>query len=70
VGLVNRTRPSRRIPVLCAVALGAALSVSGAVASTAPTATASDLGVALGTSLMLSGACLLVAVSRDRTAPV
>jgi hypothetical protein len=68
VGVVNRTRSTRRIQALCAGALGAALSVSGAVASTAPTESASDLGGALGMSLVLSGACLLVAVSRDRSA--
>jgi uncharacterized membrane protein HdeD (DUF308 family) len=68
VGVVNRTRSTRRIPALCAGALGAALSVAGTVVSTAPTETTSDLGGALGMSLVLSGACLLVAVSRDRAA--
>ena len=60
---MNRPRSLRRLQVLCAGALGAALVVSGAAATIAPHAAAGNIGGALGVSLMLSGTCLLIAVS-------
>jgi hypothetical protein len=61
---MTRLRPLLRLQVLCAGALGAALCVSGAAAATAPTAAAGNVGGALGASLMMSGTCMLMAVSK------
>jgi hypothetical protein len=61
---MTRLRSAVRLHVLCAGALGAALCVSGAAATAAPTAVAGYVGGALGVSLMLSGTCMLMAVSK------
>jgi hypothetical protein len=61
---MRRLRSAVRLQVLCAGALGAALCVSGAAATTAPTAVGGNVGGALGASLMLSGTCMLMAVSK------
>ena len=61
---MTRPRSLPRLQVLCAGALGAALCVSATAATTAPTAAAGTVGGALGVSLILSGTCRLMAVSK------